>query len=96
MRAIQFRMWYPIVIQSFNWQLKTILCATDLNIYLFDFPVENMQQKVNYHYYSLSNFIQHDIINFGWREQVETTSMMPVNHISELKSYKEIIYNSII
>ena len=33
-----------------------------------------------------------NVINFGWREQVETTSTMPVNHISELKLYSKIIW----
>ena len=40
-------------------------------------------------------FFEH-VINFGWREQVETTSTRPVNNISELKLYNEIIYDSII
>ena len=33
-------------------------------------------------------FFEH-VVNFGWREQVETTSTMPVNHISELKLYNK-------
>ena len=37
-------------------------------------------------------FFKH-IINFGWREQVETTSTMPLNHISELKLYNKMQYN---
>ena len=36
-------------------------------------------------------FFEH-VITFGWREQVETTSTMPVNHISELKLYNKIIW----
>ena len=46
---------------------------------------------VHYHYYLLSIFFEH-VINLGWREQVETTSTMPVNHISELKIYNKIIW----
>ena len=36
-------------------------------------------------------FFEH-VINFGWREHVETTSTMPVNHISELQLYNKIIW----
>ena len=35
-------------------------------------------------------FFEH-VITFGRREQVNTTSTMPVNHISELKLYNKII-----
>ena len=36
------------------------------------------------------------VINFGWREQVETTSTRPVNHIGEIKLYNKIMYDSIV
>ena len=39
-------------------------------------------------------FFEH-VITFGWREQVNTTSTMPVNHISELKLNNK-LYDSII
>ena len=51
-------------------------------IYLFIWlPVKNMQKW----YIIIIIIIFEHGINFGWREQVETTSTMPVNHISELK-----------
>ena len=53
-----------------------------LFIYLFIWlPVKNMQKW----YIIIIIIIFEHGINFGWREQVETTSTMPVNHISELK-----------
>ena len=44
-------------------------------------PVKNMQKW----YIIIIIIIFEHVINFDWREQVETTSTMPVNHISELK-----------
>ena len=40
-------------------------------------------------------FFQH-VNNVGRQEQVEMTSTRPVNHISELKFYNKVIYDSII
>ena len=36
-------------------------------------------------------FLEH-VNNFGWREQVETTSTRPVNHIREIKFYNKILW----
>ena len=53
-------------------------------------PVKNMQK---WYIIIIINWVFFlNVINFGWREQVETTSTMPVNHISELKLYSKIIW----
>ena len=67
-------------------ELYTRTIQPHLNEYLFIYlfiwlPVKNMQKW----YIIIIIIIFEHGINFGWREQVETTSTMPVNHISELK-----------
>ena len=65
-----------------------------IGLCLFDFQLKH-SKMVQYHYYYLIILFEH-VINFSWQEQVETTSTRPVNHISELKLYNKIIYDSLI
>ena len=46
---------------------------------LFDFPVEKMQKNGTISWL----LIELHVINFGWREQIETTSTRPFNFITQ-------------
>ena len=66
-----------VQLSPFAWSTRLFI----LFIYLFDFQLRTCKNGT---LQLLLSFFEHGI-NFGWREQVETTSTMPVNHISELK-----------
>ena len=57
--------------------------------YLFDFQLKKCKNGTLS--LLLIGYLFEHVFNFGWREQVETTSTMPVNHISEIKLYNKII-----
>ena len=70
---------------------------TYIIIFLFDFPFESIQQHGTISLLLLLiEYFFPTCYQLWLTEQAVTTSTAPVNHISELKVYNKIIYNSII
>ena len=77
--------------ENHSQQIPTFRWSGDLNDYhLFDFYLKTCKNGT-LSLLLIGYFFEH-VITFGWREQVNTTSTMPVNHISELKLYNKIIW----